>query len=67
LEVGVQTKVFPDLSLENSLCNGGYKTKSEKPLFFLAYHAPRNFGIVKRIFVCYIFGLACASISIAII
>jgi hypothetical protein len=34
LEVGVETKLFPDSALENSLCTSGYKTKSENPLFF---------------------------------
>jgi hypothetical protein len=33
LEVAVETKLFPDSALRNSLCNGGYKTKSEKTLF----------------------------------
>ena len=34
LEVAVETKLFPDSALGNSLCNSGYKTKSENPLFF---------------------------------
>jgi hypothetical protein len=34
LEVGVETKLFPDSALGNSLCTSGYKTKSENPLFF---------------------------------
>ena len=34
LEVAVETKLFPDSALGNSLCNSGYKTKSETPLFF---------------------------------
>jgi hypothetical protein len=43
LEVAVETKLFPDSNLGNSLCNSGNKTKSEKTtFFFLASHAPRN-------------------------
>ena len=34
LEVAVETKLFPDSAFGNSLCNSGYKTKSENPLFF---------------------------------
>jgi hypothetical protein len=34
LKVAVETKLFPDTALGNSLCNSGNKTKSEKPLFF---------------------------------
>jgi hypothetical protein len=34
LEVAVETKLFPDSALGNSLCNSEYKTKSENPLFF---------------------------------
>jgi hypothetical protein len=34
LEVAVEKKLFPDSALGNSLCNNGYKTKSEKPIFF---------------------------------
>ena len=33
LEVAVETKFFPDSALGNSLCNSGYKTKSEKNFF----------------------------------
>ena len=34
LEVTVETKLFPDSALGNSLCNSWYKTKSvKKPLF----------------------------------
>jgi hypothetical protein len=33
LEVAVETKLFPDSALGNSLCDSGNKTKSEKPLF----------------------------------
>ena len=42
LEVAVETKLFPDSALGNSLCNSEYKTKSEKkPKVFLASHAPK--------------------------
>jgi hypothetical protein len=34
LEKGVETKLLPDSALGNFLCNSGYKTKSEKNLFF---------------------------------
>ena len=36
LEVAVETKLFPDSALGNSLCNSGNKTKSEKPLSFFS-------------------------------
>ena len=44
LEVAVETKLFPDSALGNSLCNSGYKTKSETPLFFpgLPCYHPRG-------------------------
>jgi hypothetical protein len=34
LEVGVETKLFPESALGNSLCTSGYKTKSEKKHLF---------------------------------
>jgi hypothetical protein len=34
LEVAVETKLFPDSALGNSLSNIGNKEKSEKTLFF---------------------------------
>ena len=40
LEVAVETKLFPDSALGNSLCNSGYKTKSEKNLFFPGLTSP---------------------------
>ena len=45
LEVAVETKLFPDSALGNSLCNSGYKTKSEKLLWVPSM--PRNPQPVK--------------------
>ena len=42
LEVEDETKNFPDSAFGNYLCTSACKSKSEKTLFFLASHAPRN-------------------------
>jgi hypothetical protein len=37
LEVGLETKLFPDSALGNYLCTSGYKTKSEKKNSFFSW------------------------------
>ena len=52
LELGEETKLLLDSAFENYLCTSGYKPKSEKHFFFLAYHSSRNWatapGVIQR-------------------
>ena len=47
-QVGAESKLFPDSALGNSLCTSGYKTKSEKPLFFSWPPMPPEIELLPR-------------------